>query len=117
LEEKVIFPLAEGDESKVGEVIGGKKVQEKVAGALPIVGPAEYFEGVDKTPGVGVNLRRSNIKSVENFDLEGRERKAKTNQTKEAVIDHKEVGTSLAGTGPNPFIRIHTFRLVQGDWT
>ena len=52
----MVFPLTEGDESKVGEMIGGKKVQEKVAGTFPIVGPTEYFEGVDKTPGVGVNL-------------------------------------------------------------
>jgi hypothetical protein len=38
------------------------------------------------------------------------------NDLEKAVIEHKEVGSSLPGTGPNPFIRIHTFCLVQGDW-
>jgi hypothetical protein len=48
--------LTEGDEPKVGKMIGSKKIQEQVAGTFPVVNPTKNLKGVNKTPGVGMNL-------------------------------------------------------------
>jgi hypothetical protein len=56
LEEEMILPLTKGDEPKVGKMIGGKKIQEQVAGTLPVVSPTKNLKGVDEAPGVGMNL-------------------------------------------------------------
>jgi hypothetical protein len=56
LEEEMILPLAKGDEPKVGKMIEGKKIQEQVAGTFPVVGPTKNLKGVNKVPGVGMNL-------------------------------------------------------------
>jgi hypothetical protein len=57
LEEEIILPLTKGDEPKVGKMIGGKKIQEQVAGTFPVVGPTKNLKGVNKAPGIGMNLR------------------------------------------------------------
>jgi hypothetical protein len=52
----MIFPLAEGDKSEVGEMVGGKQIQEEIARALPIIGPPKNLKGINETPSIGVKL-------------------------------------------------------------
>ena len=75
----MIFPLAKGDEAKIAEMVRLEKVQEKIAGNLPIVRLVEDFKGINKTPSIWVKLGRSDIKPVHNLELEIGKRKIKAN--------------------------------------
>jgi hypothetical protein len=37
-------------------MIGGKNIQEEIAGAFPVIGPTKNLKSIDETPSVGVNL-------------------------------------------------------------
>ena len=66
----MVFPLPKRDKPEVAKVIRYEQIQEEIARVLPTVGPAKDFECVYEPPHVGVNLRRSHVKSVEDLDLE-----------------------------------------------
>jgi hypothetical protein len=40
----MVFPFAEGDKPEVGNMVGGKKVQEQISRAFPVIGQAKNLE-------------------------------------------------------------------------
>jgi hypothetical protein len=51
-------------------MVGGKNIQENIARAFPVIGLAKNFKSINKTPSVGLKLRRRDFKSVKDLDLE-----------------------------------------------
>jgi hypothetical protein len=108
----MVFPLTERYEAEVDEMIRHEKIEEKVVGDLPVVGPAKYLKCIYKSPSVRVELRRRHLKSVEYLDLKVGEEETQTNVAEETLVQHHVIGPSFSRARSNTLVGINTFSLI-----